>query len=66
MGLLASYLCSPMLEKLLGSPPVAFTSKYLGSQDAKRAVKEVLKAETEQEAEIGPEIGKLVIGGGVH
>ena len=37
---------SPMLEKLLGYPPVAFTSKYLESQDAKRAVKAVLKAET--------------------
>ena len=37
---------SPLLEKLLGTHPVAFTSKYLESQDSKRVVKAVLKAET--------------------
>ena len=36
---------SPLLEKLLGAHPVAFTSKYLESQDSKRVVKAVLKAE---------------------
>ena len=35
---------SPLLEKLLGAHPVAFTSKYLESQDSKRVVKAVLKA----------------------
>ena len=37
---------SPLLEKLLGAHPVAFTSKYLESQDSKRVVKAVLKAES--------------------
>ena len=37
---------SPLLGKLLGTHPVAFTSKYLESQDSKRVVKAVLKAET--------------------